>query len=65
MYYENLLEMPLKSFLKLGKFLKVDLSKLDDFLNGKLSLRTSHEINGNRLLRNKNDNYFKRLNNQF
>jgi len=65
LYYEDLLEQPLKSFLKLGTFLKVDLSELDDFLNGKLPLRTSHEINGNRLLRNKNDIYFKRLNNQF
>ena len=63
MNYEDLLEQPSKSFFKLGKILKVDLSELDDFLNGKLPLRTSHEINGNRLLRNKNDIYFKKLNN--
>ena len=63
MNYEDLLEQPSKSFLKLGTFLKVDLSELDDFLNGKLPLSTSHEINGNRLLRNKNGIYFKKLNN--
>ena len=63
MNYEELLEQPTKSFFKLGIFLKVDLSELDDFLNGELPLRTSHEINGNRLLRHKNDIYFKKLNN--
>ena len=63
MNYEDLLNEPFNSFLKLGIFLKIDLSELDVYLSGKLPLKTSHEINGNRLLRQKNDIYFKRLNN--
>ena len=63
MHYEDLLDEPFKSFLKLGNFLKIDLSELDVYLSGKLPLNTSHEINGNRLLRQKNDIYFKRLKN--
>ena len=63
MNYEDLLNDPFKSFLKLGIFLKLDLSELDAYLSGNLALKTSHEINGNRLLRQKNDIYFKRLNN--
>ena len=63
MNYEDLLDDPIKSFLKLSTFLKVDLSELDEYLIGKLPLKTSHEINGNRLLRQKNDIYFQRFNN--
>ena len=47
----------------LDEAIKLDLSELDEYLSGKSPLKTSHEINGNRLLRQKNNIYFKRLNN--
>lgn len=61
--YEDLLDEPIQSFLKLSDFLNIDLSELDGYIKGKWPLKTSHEINGNRLLRQKNDIYFKKLKN--
>ena len=56
--FEDLLDRPLESFSKLGFFLNLDLSELNSYLNGNSHLKTSHEINGNRLLRQKSNIFF-------